>query len=100
VTQMLTDRPLDDIEGMEDNERGCDSRVVDTKVQPWRTVSQCPRPAEWIYVMKCCGGQALACGPCHDIHMNPPPRTKQRHCIHCQHPFTTIGEGCSAVYRV
>ena len=99
MTQVI-DSPVGFDETIMDNERGCDSRTIDNTVRPWRVVSKCPRPAEWKYVMKCCGGQALACGPCHDIHLNPAPPTKQRHCIYCERKFNTLADGCTAVYRV
>jgi hypothetical protein len=100
MTTQLMEHPvgIDEIEGIADNERLCDSRKVDNTVHPFQVVSQCSRPAEWIYVMKCCGGQALACDPCHDKHLQP--STLQRHCIHCEHPFTTLGQATRAVYRV
>jgi hypothetical protein len=94
----LLERPIDEILGIGEDERLCDSTTVDNTVRPFRVISQCSKPAEWIYVMKCCGGQAMACDPCHEYHLQPP--SNQRYCAHCSHPFTTLGDGVRAVYRV
>lgn len=94
------DRPIDLDESMFDSDRPCDSRTIDSTVKPFKVMSRCSRPAEWIYVMKCCGGQALACSPCHEQHLNPAPKGKQRHCIVCHRKFNTLADGCMAVYRV
>ena len=94
----LLERPNDDILDIGEDERLCDSTTVDTGVRPFRVISQCFKPAEWIYVMKCCGAHALACDPCHEHHLQPPPH--QRYCNHCSRPFTTLADGAPAVYRV
>ena len=62
----LLERPIDEILDIGEDERLCDSTTVDNTVRPFRVIGQCSKPVEWIYVMKCCGGQALACDPCHE----------------------------------
>jgi hypothetical protein len=94
----LMERPIDEILDIGEDERLCDSKTVDNTVRPFRVLSQCSKPAEWIYVMKCCGVQALACDPCHDQHLQRP--LYQRYCSHCSHPFSTLADGARAVYRV
>ena len=94
----LMEHPINEIASICEDERLCDSTRVDNRVRPFRVISQCSKPAEWIYVMKCCGGQALACDPCHEQHMQPP--LHPRYCTHCSHPFGTLGDGARAVYRV
>jgi hypothetical protein len=94
----LLERPIDEILDIGEDARLCDSTRVDNTVRPFRVISECSRPAEWIYVMKCCGGQALACDPCHEQHLQP--TLSQRYCAHCSHPFSTLGDGARAVYRV
>ena len=94
----LLERPVDEILDIGEDERLCDSKTVDNTVRPFRVISQCSKPAEWIYVMKCCGGQALACDPCHELHLQP--RLYQRYCAHCSHPFSTLADGARGVYRV
>ena len=94
----LLERPIDEILDIGEDERLCDSTTVDNTVRPFRVIGQCSKPAEWIYVMKCCGGQALACDPCHEQHLQPP--LYQRYCAHCSHPFSTLADGARAVYRV
>jgi hypothetical protein len=94
----LLERPIDEILDIGEDERLCDSTTVDNTVRPFRVISQCSKPVEWIYVMKCCGGQALACDPCHEQHLQPP--LNQRYCAHCSHPFSTLADGARAVYRV
>jgi hypothetical protein len=94
----LLERPIDEILDIGEDERLCDSTRVDNTVRPFRVISECSRPAEWIYVMKCCGGQALACDPCHEQHLQP--TLSQRYCAHCSRPFSTLGDGARAVYRV
>jgi hypothetical protein len=92
------EHPLNEILEIVEGERLCDSTRVDNRVRPFRVISQCSQPAEWIYVMKCCGGQALACDPCHELHLQPGPN--RRYCAHCSHPFRALGDGARAVYRV
>ena len=94
----LLECPIDEIREMCEDERLCDSTRVDNTVRPFRVISQCFKPAEWIYVMKCCGGQALACDPCHEQHLQPP--LSQRYCTHCSRPFNDLADGARAVYRV
>ena len=94
----LLERPIDEILDIGEDERLCDSTTVDNTVRPFRVIGQCSKPAEWIYVMKCCGGQALACDPCHEQHLQRP--LNQRYCAHCSHPFSTLADGARAVYRV
>lgn len=94
----LLDRPVDEVKAIVDSERLCDSTTVDNTVRPFRVINQCANPAEWIYVMKCCGGHALACDPCHEQHLQPP--LNRRYCSHCSHPFMTLADGARAVYRV
>ena len=94
----LLERPIDEILDIGEDERLCDSTTVDNTVRPFRVISQCSKPVEWIYVMKCCGGQALACNPCHEHHLQRP--LYQRYCAHCSHPFSTLADGARAVYRV
>jgi hypothetical protein len=94
----LLDRPLDEILDIGEDERLCDSTTVDNTARPFRVISQCSKPAEWIYVMKCCGVQALACDPCHEQHLQRP--RYQRYCSHCSRPFSTLADGARAVYRV
>ena len=94
----LLERPIDEILDIGEDERLCDSTTVDNTVRPFRVIGQCSKPAEWIYVMKCCGVQALACDPCHEQHLQPP--LNQRYCAHCSHPFSTLADGARAVYRV
>src|SRR4051794_33713510 len=65
----LLERPIDEMLDIGEDERLCDSKTVDNTVRPFRVISQCSKPAEWIYVMKCCGLQTLACDPCHDQHL-------------------------------
>jgi hypothetical protein len=97
ATRLLT-RPIDEILAIGEDERLCDSTTVDNRVRPFRVISACSKPAEWIYVMKCCGGHALACDPCHEQHLQPP--LNQRYCTHCSHPFSNLADGARAVYRV
>jgi hypothetical protein len=94
----LLERPIDEILDIGEDERLCDSTTVDNTVRPFRVISQCSKPAEWIYVMKCCGVQTLACDPCHEHHLQRP--LNQRYCNHCSHPFSTLADGARAVYRV
>ena len=94
----LLERPIDEILDIGEDERLCDSTTVDNTVRPFRVIGQCSKPVEWIYVMKCCGGQALACDPCHEHHLQRP--LYQRYCAHCSHPFSTLADGARAVYRV
>ncbi len=94
----LLERPIDEVLDIGEDERLCDSTTVDNTVRPFRVIGQCSKPAEWIYVMKCCGGQALACDPCHEHHLQLP--IYQRYCNHCSHPFSTLADGARAVYRV
>ena len=94
----LLERPIDEVLDIGEDERLCDSKTVDNTVRPFRVISQCSKPAEWIYVMKCCGVQALACDPCHEQHLQ---RTRyRRYCAQCSHPFSTLADGARAVYRV
>src|SRR5262249_14290801 len=51
----LLKRPIDEILAIGEDERLCDSRTVDIRVRPFLVISECSKPAEWIYVMKCCG---------------------------------------------
>ena len=97
ATRLLT-RPIDETLAIGEDVRLCDSRTVDNRVRPFRVISECSKPAEWIYVMKCCGGQALACDPCHEHHLQPP--LNQRYCTHCWRPFGNLADGARAVYRV
>jgi hypothetical protein len=97
IAERLLERPIGEILDIED-ERLCDSKTVDNTVRPFRVISQCSKPAEWIYVMKCCGLQSLACDPCHDQHLQRP--LYPRYCAHCSHPFSTLADGARAVYRV
>ena len=92
------DRPIDQILETFEDERLCDSRTIDNTVLPFRVIGECCKPAEWIYVMKCCGGHALACDPCHEQHLQP--TRNRRYCAHCSHPFATLADGARAVYRV
>jgi hypothetical protein len=92
------DRPIHEILDICEDERLCDTKTVDNSVRPFRVISECSKPAEWIYVMKCCGAQALACDPCHDQHLQRP--RYRRYCSHCAHPFSTLADGARAVYRV
>ena len=94
----LLERPIDEILDIGEDERLCDSTAVDNTVRPFRVIGQWSTPAEWIYVMKCCGVQALACDPCHEQHLQRP--LYQRYCAHCSHPFSTLADGARAVYRV
>jgi hypothetical protein len=94
----VLERPIDEVLDIGEDERLCDSQTVDNTVRPFRVISQCSKPAEWIYVMKCCRVQALACDPCHDQHLQRP--LNQRYCAHCSHPFSTLADGARAVYRV
>ena len=94
----LLERPINEVLSIGEGERLCDSTRVDNRVRPFRVISQCSKPAEWIYVMKCCGGQSLACDPCHEQHLQP--TLYLRYCAHCSHQFSTLGDGARAVYRV
>jgi hypothetical protein len=94
----LLERPIDEVLDIGEDERLCDSKTVDNTVRPFRVISQCSKPAEWIYVMKCCEAQALACDPCHEQHLQRP--RNQRYCSHCSHPFSTLADGARAVHRV
>src|SRR5215217_440992 len=94
----LLERPIDEILDIGEDERLCDSKTVDNTVRPFRVVGECSKPAEWIYVMKCCGAQALACDPCHEQHLQRP--RYRRYCSHCSHPFSTLRDAARAVYRV
>jgi hypothetical protein len=94
----LLEHPIDEILDIGEDERLCDSTTVDNTVRPFRVIGQCSKPAEWIYVMKCCAIQALACDPCHEQHLQRP--LHQRYCAHCSHPFSTLADGARAVYRV
>ncbi len=96
----VLDKPIALDETMFENARPCDSKSVDATVRPWKILGRCPRPAEWKYVMKCCGGIALACDPCHDGHMQPSSPNRARHCIHCEAPFTTLGDATTSVHRI
>ena len=94
----LLERPIDEILDVGEDERLCDSKTVDNTVRPFKVIGQCSKPAEWIYVMKCCGAQALACDPCHENHLQRP--RYRRYCASCSHPFSTLADGARAVYRV
>jgi hypothetical protein len=94
----LLDCPIDEVLDVGEDVRLCDSLTVDNTVRPFRVISQCSRPAEWIYVMRCCGGHTLACDPCHENHLQPP--VNRRYCAHCSHPLSTLADGARAVYRV
>jgi hypothetical protein len=94
----LLERPVDETLDIGEDERLCDSKTVDNTVRPFRVIDQCSKPAEWIYVMKCCGVQALACDPCHEQHLQRP--LYQRYCADCFRPFSTLADGARAVYRV
>ena len=85
----LLERPIDEILDIGEDERLCDSTTVDNTVRPFRVIGQCSKPVEWIYVMKCCGVQALACDPCHEQHLQRP--LYQRYCAHCSHPIQHPG---------
>ena|ERR1700754_4004708 len=98
IATRLLQRPVEEILDIGEDVRVCDSTRVDNTVRPFRVISECSRPAEWIYVMKCCGGQALACDPCHEQHQQPP--LSQRYCTNCSHPFSNLADGARAVYRV
>jgi hypothetical protein len=98
MTVHLVEHPIDEILKLCEDERLCDSTRIDNTVRPFRVISQCFKPAEWIYVMKCCGSQALACDPCHEQHLQPP--LYPRYCAHCSHSFSTLADGARAVYRV
>ncbi|GFG49438.1 hypothetical protein [Mycolicibacterium agri] len=95
---VIIGRPIDEILDIGEDERCCDSKTVDNRVRPFRVISACSKPAEWIYVMKCCGGHALACDPCHEHHLQP--AVNRRYCTHCWHPFSSLADGARAVYRV
>jgi hypothetical protein len=94
----LLDRPIGEVLDIGEDLRLCDSTMVDNTVRPFRMTGRCSNPAEWIYVMKCCGAQALACDPCHEQHLQPTLR--QRYCAQCSRPFRTLADGARAVYRV
>jgi hypothetical protein len=98
MTVRLMEDPINEVLDIGEDERLCDSTRVDNRVRPFRVISQCSKPAEWIYVMKCCGAQSLACDPCHEQHLQPP--LNLRYCAHCSRQFSTLGEGARAVYRV
>jgi hypothetical protein len=89
---------IDEVLAIGEDERLCDSKTVDNRVRPFRVIGACSKPAEWIYVMKCCGGHALACDPCHEHHLQP--AVNRRYCTHCWHPFSDLADGARAVYRV
>ena len=55
----LLERPINEVLSIGEGERLCDSTRVDNRVRPFRVISQCSKPAEWIYVMKCSGGRRL-----------------------------------------
>jgi hypothetical protein len=95
---LLLERPVDEILNIGEDERLCDSTTVDNTVRPFRVIGQCSKPAEWIYVMKCCAIQALACDSCHEQHLQRP--LHRRYCAHCSRPFSTLADGACAVYRV
>src|SRR3954452_23948587 len=68
IAVRVLERPIDEVLQIGEDERLCDSTRVDNRVRPFKVISHCSKPAEWIYVMKCCGIQALACDPCHEKH--------------------------------
>jgi len=96
----LLERPADEIRKLCEHERLCDSTRIDNTVRPFRVISHCFKPAEWVYVMKCCGAHALACNPCHEQHLQPP--LYPRYCAHCSDSFSTLADarvpyiGCRA----
>jgi hypothetical protein len=94
----LLERPIDEILDIGEDERLRDSTTVDNTVHPFRVISKWSKPAEWIYLMNCCGAQALASDPCHEPHLQRP--RDQRYCSHCSDPFSILADGARAVYRV
>jgi hypothetical protein len=94
----LLKRRIEEMLDIGEDERLCDTKTVDNTVRPFQVIDRCSKPAEWIYLMKCCGAHALACDPCHDQHLQR--SLCQRYCAQCSHPFSTLADGARAVYRV
>lgn len=84
---------IDEIEDL--GEKTCETRVRD--LYTGNIIRQCAKPAAWLYVMRCCGHQAVACEECHTRHA---AGKVKMHCLRCDRPFRTLDEGLISWRRI